>query len=287
MKKTLLLLGLLTLFFTHADAVAYFDSYRLAKDTIVSLGSTAYLEAKFCRSGVLGYKDIQGKKAVLQFFKSHNQSWTQLTSGITDSDGRVKFSLPSVFLKEPGVYFYKISLDGDDKSAEGSIYVLRPGQKVVITDVDGTLTTGDDQLIKGRDATMYDDANALMYAHAKNDVLVIYLTGRPYLLKEMTRAWLVQQNFPPGPLLTTDYISHTLPSEQSVGVFKLNFIRDLMNLTGVEIVAAYGNALTDISAYSRAGIPMSKVFIIGPHAGEQPCEGYLYPRPVTSYSKIL
>jgi phosphatidate phosphatase PAH1 len=33
------------------------------------------------------------------------------------------------------------------------------------------------------------------------------------------------------------------------------------------VVAAYGNAVTDITAYANAGVPLTQTFIIGPLAG--------------------
>jgi phosphatidate phosphatase PAH1 len=36
---------------------------------------------------------------------------------------------------------------------------------------------------------------------------------------------------------------------------------------GWNVVAAYGNASTDITAYENAGIPKTQTFIVGPLAG--------------------
>ncbi len=37
---------------------------------------------------------------------------------------------------------------------------------------------------------------------------------------------------------------------------------------GISVVAAYGNAVTDIDAYLGAGLDVGRVFIVGPHRGE-------------------
>lgn len=37
---------------------------------------------------------------------------------------------------------------------------------------------------------------------------------------------------------------------------------------GWNIVAAYGNAITDIEAYQSVGIPNDRIFIVGPNGGQ-------------------
>ena len=55
---------------------------------------------------------------------------------------------------------------------------------------------------------------------------------------------------------------------------------------GWQIVAAYGNASTDISAYANAGIPKTQTFIVGPLAGSdstQPIDNMDYAQHIQTY----
>ena len=72
----------------------------------------------------------------------------------------------------------------------------------------------------------------------------------------------------PGPLRVADSNTDILPTEASVGAYKLASLNALL-AAGMVIDFAYGNATTDIFAYLGAGIPADRIWIIGPHAGEQ------------------
>jgi phosphatidate phosphatase PAH1 len=46
----------------------------------------------------------------------------------------------------PGHYDIVSLLPGDNTFARGSLYVLKPGTKLVLFDVDGTITVGDQEV---------------------------------------------------------------------------------------------------------------------------------------------
>ena len=96
---------------------------------------------------------------------------------------------------------------------------------------------------------------------------VVYLTGRPYWLVEHTRAWLHEGGYAPGLVHTTLRHRDVVPNEGGVGAFKAAYLRSLQ-AAGLRIVAAYGNAVTDVAAYAAAELAPTQTFIIGPHAGE-------------------
>ena len=66
---------------------------------------------------------------------------------LTDSDGRATLHVPGSFLAEPGPHPYRFIASGDLSSARGVVWVIERGQTVVVFDIDGTLTTGDSELI--------------------------------------------------------------------------------------------------------------------------------------------
>jgi phosphatidate phosphatase PAH1 len=148
--------------------------------------------------------------------------------------------------------------------------------QIVVSDIDGTLTTSDweavDEVIEivtEDTATMYPDANTVLQAWAQKGYQIVYLSGRLQYVNRYTHTWLDKHNFPAGPILLTARKRQIVPTRTGVQKFKAEVLRDLTSRIKVQIVAAYGNATTDIGAYNDAGIPQDKTFIIGLHAGAQ------------------
>jgi hypothetical protein len=96
---------------------------------------------------------------------------------------------------------------------------------------------------------------------------VIYLTGRPDFLARLTRHWLVTHGFPAGPIRYADRIRQARASLNGVGRFKAAQLIGWRDQK-LDIVAAYGNASTDIAAYAALGLSVDKTYIVGPRAGQ-------------------
>ena len=58
-----------------------------------------------------------------------------------------------------------------------------------------------------------------------------------------------------------------LPSTAGVGGYKADYLADLQ-LAGLHLEVAYGNAATDVFAYAEAAIPNDATFVLGRHGGE-------------------
>jgi phosphatidate phosphatase PAH1 len=156
-------------------------------------------------------------------------------------------------------------LEGDGSCAEHYDAMEPPGTKVVITDVDGTLTTEDGELIKELQdgtyaAAMKGAADRLLQTWAAKGYAIVYITARPHLFRAETRAWLSGKAMPAGAVITAKEIG-------DASAYKTLWLERMKTELGWNIVAAYGNADTDISAYNNAGIPKAATFIIGPLAG--------------------
>lgn len=196
--------------------------------------------------------------------------------GIEDDGGRVFFEISDTQALPVGRYPIRMVLRGDLTLASFDLIVVAPGTQAIVTDIDGTLTTGDDQLItevalaifnETYTQEMYVDADAMIRSWYDKGYLVLYMSGRPDMLRAMTERW-VEPRFPPGPLHLTDTNAQVVPNNDGVGVYKREYLAYL-RAQGIDIVAAYGNATTDIWAYAQSGIPKEVTFIIGKHAGEE------------------
>jgi phosphatidate phosphatase PAH1 len=178
------------------------------------------------------------------------------------------------------VYAVRLVAEGDASAAEARLWVLPRGTHVTIFDIDGTLTTKDEEIVKNVKADLffpilrrgyipeaYPGAAQLTKAQAARGYVIVYLTGRPYWLQNTTRMWLEGPlGFARGVLHVTDSNEEAIPNEKGVGAFKLKFLKKLVE-EGFLLDVAYGNARTDIFAYLKAGLAPESVWIIGQHTG--------------------
>jgi len=188
-------------------------------------------------------------------------AWDELGHTTTDADGAYDLASATVANGQP-VY---AMLEADGSCAAHYTYLYPAGEKVVVTDIDGTLTTNDGELSKQlADVTyvpaMMGAADKLVQAWDAKHYPVIYLTARPHSVRVESRGWLDDLGFPAGPLMTAVMV-------EEASAYKTAWLKRMVNDFGWTIVAAYGNATTDITAYANANVPKSQTFIVGPEGG--------------------
>jgi phosphatidate phosphatase PAH1 len=196
-------------------------------------------------------------------------------AGVKNDGGRI-FVEP----KEPlavGRHRLAMRVRGDLSLAWIDAAIVAPNTQAVVFDIDGTLTIGDGELVTqiterlrtGESYTPKVHAGAVDVArkYAEKGYLVIYLTGRPDFLSRLTRHWLVTHGFPPGPIRYADRIRQARASLNGVCRFKTAQLIGWRDQK-LDIVAAYGNASTDIAAYAALGLSVGHTYIVGPRAGQ-------------------
>lgn len=247
-----------------------------AQDVIVRPGDELVIPGKFAYGRVS--KDLEDETAVV--FLDTCKSYGALGTVVTDDDGRTAFTVPSESVPGPGVYNITQVMRGDASTIGSRLTVAPEDSRIVIFDVDGTLTIGDDELADEMKAEYLDElysgkrppeaypsAAELTRAWAAKGYLLVYMTGRPYWLAGLTRTWLDAQGTAPGHLHTTDRSRDARPSEGGVGEFKRDYLKELL-AAGYKIDYVYGNAESDIFAYAKAGIAPERTHIIGEHGGK-------------------
>jgi hypothetical protein len=258
--------------------------HSVTDEIFTTPAALAQVEGKFAY-GVLSL-DLEDEEVT--GFVDDCRDWLPLGDGLTDSDGRLSFEIPPELLAEPGRYEVIMVVQGDGTMAIGTILVVPPESSFVVFDIDGTLTTSDSEMMGDYLSDLFGgdyvpepwpDARSLVARYHDAGYLVIYLTGRPYWLDDITREWLSELDFAQGTLHLARDLDELMPNNDSVGAYKLDYL--LRVLADHRIVHAYGNAPTDIFAYQSAGIADSDIFIIGDHAGENGTQ------PVSSYSDHL
>jgi hypothetical protein len=233
---------------------------------VLTTGGPASLPGKFSY-GTFG-KDLEDEDVRVWLWDC--STWQELGDFTTDRDGRLAAPLAAT----PGIGVFEVRFEvlGDQSQVSSFLWVVPAGTRLIVTDIDGTMTQSDRELFE----QMYDGSHVpvpypgavdLTLAHRERGYLVFYLTGRPYWLTRHTRDWLRDLGFSPGPLRVTDSESQSVPSESGVGDFKKGVLT--AHQTSFDFDFAYGNATTDIYGYLGAGFPPEDVWIIGDHGGEQ------------------
>ena len=236
------------------------------KDTLARPGEAPALPGKFSYGTIS--KDLEDEDVLVSL--DDCTGWVSLGRFATNSDGRITAPAPAL---PTGVYEVRFQVAGDQSVTTSFLWVLPAGTHLVVSDIDATLTTNDsevfNQILDGSYVPQtYPNAVELTKAHEDRGYVVFYMTGRPYWLSNQTRGYLAQGGFAAGPLRVADSNGDILPTEGSVGAYKLANLKAMIE-AGLVVDFAYGNATTDIFAYLGAGIAADHVWIIGSHGGEQ------------------
>jgi hypothetical protein len=240
-------------------------SVYLADDGSPSAAPVAYHGVKARTEPTAGFSatPLAGENVSLWFYDPAKPAWQSLGRGKTDADGA--YDLSSTGFTAPNGKPVYAMLEADGSCAEHFDYRFAPGSKVVVFDIDGTLTLADGELLSElADASYVPKAMGaavqLTQAWAAKGYPVVYLTARPHILRAETRGWLEQLGFAAGPVITKG-------SSALDDVYKTLWLARMVQGFGWNVVAAYGNAATDITAYASAGIPVTQTFIVGPLGG--------------------
>jgi hypothetical protein len=208
-------------------------------------------------------------------------SWQQLARGLTDDDG--VFTLPAP-VQPNGQPIYAM-LEANGTCAVAYDFTFPMGEKVIVSDIDGTLTTNDNELSMEiadptYDPAMMGHADQLLQTWSMKGYPIIYLTNRPHPLRVESRTWLAEKMFPTGAMITSN------GTASDAAAYKTIWLERMIQTFGWNVVAAYGNAATDITAYENAGIPKAQTFIVGPLAGSngtQPIDNMDYAQHIQTY----
>jgi phosphatidate phosphatase PAH1 len=162
---------------------------------------------------------------------------------------------------------------GSDKAAPARV-------ASVVFDIDGTLTVGTGLI----DAFIArPDAAAAVQLYVDKGYRVVYVTGRPELIRGGTEDWIRRNHFPQLPL----YMSSTLllDDDQTLN-YKITTLHRLIEEEQRVFLYGYGDSTTDFEAYEAAGVPSNHTFALL-RRGESTCQEGRYEACLNGYSDHL
>ncbi|KAF6096158.1 PITPNM family member 3 [Phyllostomus discolor] len=180
--------------------------------------------------------------------------WVHLDTEITNSSGRITYSVPRPRRLGVGVYPVKMVVRGDQTCAMSYLTVLPRGMECVVFSIDGSFAAS--VSIMGSDPKVRPGAVDVVRHWQDLGYMILYITGRPDMQKQRVVSWLSQHNFPQGMIFFSDGLVHDPLRQKAI------FLRNLVQECFIKISAAYGST-KDISVYSVLGLPPSQIFIVG------------------------
>uniref|UniRef100_A0A3Q3KF39 phosphatidate phosphatase n=1 Tax=Monopterus albus TaxID=43700 RepID=A0A3Q3KF39_MONAL len=162
---------------------------------------------------------------------------------------------------------------------EAAIYLWNWDDRVIISDIDGTITKSDalGQILPqfGKDWTHKGIAKLYHKIH-KNGYKFLYCSARAIGMSAITKGYLQRVSdkgtaLPKGPVILAPSslfsALHREVIEKKPEVFKvacLSDIRDLFSPRREPFYAAFGNRTNDVYAYKQVGVPDIRIFTVNP-----------------------
>ncbi|XP_077167039.1 phosphatidate phosphatase LPIN1 isoform X1 [Paroedura picta] len=162
---------------------------------------------------------------------------------------------------------------------EGTIYLWNWDDKVIISDIDGTITRSDTlgHILPtlGKDWTHQGIAK-LYHKVSQNGYKFLYCSARAIGMADMTRGYLHWVNergtvLPQGPVLLSPSslfsAFHREVIEKKPEKFKVQCLTDIKNLfhpNSEPFYAAFGNRPADVYSYKQVGVSLNRIFTVNP-----------------------
>jgi hypothetical protein len=188
--------------------------------------------------------------------------WRSVGTARTDGEGHFALGLSGADRLPIGMRDLFVSVVGDRTGVGFLGYVAPAGSPLIVSDVDGTLTSSENAFLEtitlGIEPGARAGASGAYAAAIAKGYQLIYVTARGNQYTTATRAWLDHKGFPRGPVrLSPSFL--TLPGGDTVD-YKTSTLAALAG-AGLQIAAGVGNRASDVTAYASTHLPADRIFI--------------------------
>nr|HEX4314969.1 hypothetical protein [Kofleriaceae bacterium] len=197
----------------------------------------------------------------VDLFACRDGAWQPIGTARSDDEGHFALQLSGDARMPIGMRDMYASVVGDRTGTEFLAYVAPDGTPLIVSDVDGTLTSSENAFFEtialGLEPDQQPGASDAYSDAATRGYQLVYVTARGNQYTDDTRQWLVDQGFPRGPVRLADSFL-TLPGADTID-YKTSTITALGD--GLTIAAGVGNRDSDITAYTNSGVEADHIFI--------------------------
>ena len=245
------------------------SNIRKPKACLVAM-SLAVLAVGGCGRGLLSVSDavrMEGVETLLSAYAERTDvlgSWdavegvevsffvdgTQVGRALSDASGYAGLRIEI----DPAAQRFeaRATIDGGQVKHEGHIFHWPADRTIVVCDIDGTISWTDFGKLyvemSNEGTVPIEDARDTL-AKISERFNVAYLSARPRVLLPLTKQWLADHDFPPGPVITASNIDEGIHAEH----FKAKAIRAHKQVVP-QILIGIGNLESDAEAYGSTGL---------------------------------
>lgn len=244
------------------------SGYSRGRDMMYVEGEDQWILAKFTKWGFPIDKDIVGGTVHVFLDRGCSGDWIELGTtittndgdhptieGVDDSGGRVYFQIPAEETLEPGRHRVHLIEDEEWETADLLIEVVPAGAPFFVSDVDGTLTTSENEEAWDFLLDNLPDANAFaaqaLTLLANKGYRPMYITARPEWLDRRTRQFVLTRNFPRGIIHTTTIYEGA--NGDPAAAYKTGEFA-MLEQKGLVPTFVFGNRPSDATAFDNAGV---------------------------------
>lgn len=256
----------------NATAMARKFNKSYGEDTLVNAGDAQVIQGRFWSAKTNLPADGGGpaNEEVVVFRSvdpdTPDGDWEILAEAVTDDDGNFEIELPEDDAFDRGRHRILSVLKADGTCVEHGVFVYEEGFETILTDIDATLTTLDDEMLdqmmgdKGLDYVpkKFGASDEMTHAWDEKGYLMLYLSARPVDYLSWTRIWLREEGFAYGPSKGAD----NLVFGSTAAAYKQGYVEEILNDLNWEILFGYGNAFSDVDGYVDGGIPKEDCFMV-------------------------
>jgi phosphatidate phosphatase PAH1 len=192
-------------------------------------------------------------------FACRESAWAKVGTARTDGEGHFALELADDARLAVAMRDLYVSVVGDRTGVGFLAYVAPDDAQLIVSDVDGTLTSSENAFFEtialGIEPDAQPNAATAYQAAAQRGYQLTYVTSRGGQYTTDTRQWLSDLGFPRGPVrLSPSFV--TLPGGDTVD-YKTSTISAL----GFPIAMGVGNRASDITAYTNSGVAPASIMI--------------------------
>ena len=247
------------------------SGYSRGRDMIYVEGEPQWVLGKFTKWGFPADKDITGSTVHVFLDRNCSGDWVELgttvttddgdppvVEGVPDSGGRVYYPIPADQALELGRHRVHMIDEDQWETADLIIDIVPEGAPFFVSDVDGTLTTSENEEAYDFLIGNLPDANPFaaqaLTILANKGYRPMYITARPEWLDRRTREFVQVHKFPRGIIHTTT--TYQGANGDAAALYKSGEFA-MLKARGLVPAFAFGNKASDALAFDNAGVEPS------------------------------
>jgi len=160
------------------------------------------------------------------------------------------------------------------------LFLWSEDSKIVVIDVEGAITVNRKgsswtSFLSGSKSSVHDGVALLLHNIAANGYHILYIAQNAISTKDQLHKIVAEvtkgRQLPPGPVIHSPECLIGSATNTRTDIFKAAVLRGLKSLfhsSSCPYYASFGTKATDTAAFSRAGVPEGRIFMVDELTGD-------------------